>query len=134
MSSIIKNLPKSINKGLPTNSKNAQIFNEACPAYTDALKRIDTTQIYNSTGRVLIKTMKRTKRESGKFNPPFNINVATNVAKTFLALIDKHFPKDKRLSKTFNRNTIKVSCSFLPNVKQTISNNGHRLLRARNSW
>ena len=29
--SIIKNLPKSINKRLSTNSKNAQIFNEACP-------------------------------------------------------------------------------------------------------
>ena len=37
--SIIKNLPKSINKRLSTNSKNAQIFNEACPAYTEALKK-----------------------------------------------------------------------------------------------
>ena len=30
--SVIKNLPKSINEHLSTNSKNAQIFNEACPA------------------------------------------------------------------------------------------------------
>ena len=37
--SIIKNLPKSINKRLSTNSKNAQIFNEACPPYTEALKK-----------------------------------------------------------------------------------------------
>ena len=29
------------------------------------------------------------------FNPPFNINMATNVAKTFLTLIDKHLLKDK---------------------------------------
>ena len=63
------------------------------------------------------------------FNLPFNINVATNVAKTFLTLIDKHFPKNKRLSKIFNRNTIKFSYSCLPNVKQTISNNNHRLLQ-----
>ena len=27
---------------------------------------MDTTQLYNLIGRVLIKTMKRTKRESGK--------------------------------------------------------------------
>ena len=54
-------------------------------------------------------------------SPFFNINVATNVAKTFLTLIDKHFSKDKRLSKIFNTNTIKVSESCLPNVKQTIS-------------
>ena len=55
--------------------------------------------------------------------------MATNVAKTFLSLIHKHFPKDKKLSKIFNRNTIKVSYSCLPNVKQTISNNNHRLLQ-----
>ena len=66
--SIIKNLPKSINKRLSTNSKKAQIFNEACPAYTEALKRMDTTHIYNLIRRVLIKTMKRTKRESGKLH------------------------------------------------------------------
>ena len=35
----IKNLPKSINKHLSTNSKNAQIFNKACPPYTEALKK-----------------------------------------------------------------------------------------------
>ena len=37
--SIIKNLPKSINKRLSTNSKIAQIFNEACPTDTEALKK-----------------------------------------------------------------------------------------------
>ena len=72
---------------------------------------------------------KTRKRKITWCNPPFNINVATNVAKTFLTLIDKHFPKNKRLSKIFNRNTIKVSYSCLPNAKQTISNNNHRLLQ-----
>ena len=37
--SIIENLSKSINKRLSTNSKNAQIFNEACPPYTEAIKK-----------------------------------------------------------------------------------------------
>ena len=74
---------------------------------------------------------KTRKRKITWFNPPFNINVATNVAKTFLTLIDKHFPKNKRLSKIFNRNSIKVTGSYscLPNVKQTISNNNHHLLQ-----
>ena len=52
-----------------------------------------------------------------------NINVATNVAKTSSTLMGKHLPKNKRLSKIFNRNTIKVSYSCLPNVKQTMFNN-----------
>ena len=61
--------------------------------------------------------------------PPFNINVPSNVAKTFLILIDKHFSKDVGLGKFFNRNTMKVSYSCLPNVKQTIRNNNDRLLQ-----
>ena len=48
---------------------------------------------------------------------------------TFLTSIRKHFPKDKSLSKIFDRNTIKVSYSCLPNVQQTISNNNNRLLQ-----
>ena len=87
--------------------KNAQIFNEACPAYTEALKKNG----YN-TNLQFDKTCTNKSNEKNKtrkwnitwFNPPFNINVATNVAKTFLSLIDKHFPKDKKLSKIFNRN------------------------------
>ena len=63
--STIKNLPKSINKRLSTNSKNDQIFNEACPAYTEALKRMDIIQIYNLIRHVRKKAMKRTKPESG---------------------------------------------------------------------
>ena len=61
---------------------------------------------------------KTRKRKITWFNPPININVATNVGKTFLALIDKHFPKNERLSKIFNRNTIKVSYSCLPDNLQ----------------
>ena len=92
--------------------------------YTEALKKNG----YN-TSLQLDKTCTNKNKEKNKtrkrkitwFNPPLNINVATNVAKTFLILIDKHFPKDKRLSKILNRNTTKVSCSGLLNVKQTIS-------------
>ena len=60
---------------------------------------------------------KTRKRKITSFNPPFNINVA-NVAKTFLTLIDKHFPKDKRLSKIFNRNTKKSVTAFYPILKR----------------
>ena len=131
--SIIKNLPKSINKRLSTNSKNAQIFNEACLAYTEALKKNGcntSLQLFDKTCTNKSNEKNKTrKRNITWFKPPFNINVATNVAKTFLSLIDKHFPNDKKLSKIFNRNTIKMSYSCLPNVKQTISNNNHRLLQ-----
>ena len=125
----IKNLPKSINKRLSTNSKN-----ETCPPppYTETLKNngYNTHLQFDKTCTDKNNEKNKTrKRKITWFNPPFNINVATNVAKIFLTLIDKHFPKNTKLSKIINRNTIKVSYSCLPNVKQTISNNNHRLLQ-----
>ena len=56
---------------------------------------MDTAQIYNLIRRVLIKTMKRTKRESGKLHVsthPSTLMWPQMFAKTFLTLIDKHFP------------------------------------------
>ena len=130
--SIIENLPKSINKRLSTNSKNALIFNEACPPHPETLKKngYNTDLQFDRTCTDKNNEKNKTrKRKITWFNPPFNINVATNVAKTLLALIDKNFPKDKRLCKIFNRNTATVNYSCLPNVKQTICNNHHRLLQ-----
>ena len=102
------------------------------PPYTEALKKngYSTYLQFDRTGTDKNNEKNKTrKRKITWFNPPFNILWPQIVAKTFLALIDKHFPKDKRLSKIFNRNTIKVSYSCLHNVKQTISNNNHRLLQ-----
>ena len=63
------------------------------------------------------------------FNPPFSDSVSTNVAKIFLSMIDRHFPKTNSLHKIFNRNTIKVSYSCMPNVNQTIRNHNKKLLQ-----
>ena len=89
--SIIKNLPKSINKCLSTNFNNAQIVNEACPPYTEALKKsgYNTNLQFDQTCYDKNNEKNKTrKRKITWFNPPFNINVATNFAKIFLTLID----------------------------------------------
>ena len=44
--------------------------------------------------------------------------MSTNIAKIFLRLVYKHFPRIHRLHKTFNCNTIKVSYSYMINGKQ----------------
>ena len=54
------------------------------------------------------------------FNPPFSLNVKTNVAKIFSELIDIHFPPANKLHKIFNRNTVKVSYSCTQNISQII--------------
>ena len=68
---------------------------------------------------------KSEKTKTGKrniiwFNPPFSKPVSTNVAKTFLQLITKHFPRSHKLHKIFNRNTVKVSYSCMNNMSKII--------------
>ena len=71
---------------------------------------------------------KSEKTKTGKrniiwFNPPCSKPVSTNVAKTFLQLVAKHFPRTHKLHKIFNRNTIKVSYSCMNNMSKIIK--GH---------
>ena len=47
------------------------------------------------------------------FNPPYSQNVKTNIGKTFLKLVKKHFPRGHKLYKIFNRNTLKLSYSCM---------------------
>ena len=63
-----------------------------------------------------------------EYNPPFSKNVSTNIGHRFLALVDKHFPKDHKLHKIANRNTIKISYSCMNSTKRIIDNHNKRIL------
>ena len=67
------------------------------------------------------------KRTITWFNPPFSKNVKTKVGHEFLKLIDKNFPAGSRLHKIFNRNTIKVSYSCMPNMGTIIKRHNARI-------
>lgn len=56
------------------------------------------------------------------------MNVKTNVAKQFLQLIDKHFPPEQKYHKIFNRNTVKVSYSCMPNIATIIQSHNRKTL------
>ena len=64
------------------------------------------------------------------FNPPYNKSIVTNVTKIFLKLLDKHFLKNIKLHKIFNRNSVKVSYSCTENnISQIISNHNKNTLQ-----
>ena len=54
--------------------------------------------------------------------------MATDVGRTFLELIDKHFPKGSELSKICNRNSIKVSYSTTKNISKFIDAHNKKIL------
>ena len=77
---------------------------------------------YNESRNEKQQSRKNRPRNILWYNPPFSKNVKTNVGKCFLSLIDQHFPKSHPFQRIFNRNTLKLSCSCMPNVKTIISN------------
>ena len=76
----------------------------------------------------MIATRKR-RRNIIWFNPPYSINVKTNISKRFLQLVDKYFPKKHKLNKIFNRNNVKVSYSCLPNIASEITSHNKSIIR-----
>ena len=81
-----------------------------------------TLQKQQNTPTITNNTKKR-KRKIIWFNPPFSLNVSTNIGKKFFSLLGKHFPKTHQLHQFFNRNNVKVNYCSLPNCKSLI--NGH---------
>ena len=126
----IKNIPAGINKRLSSLSSDKASFDQAAPPYQKAL---DESGYHYTLQYEPAKTSKRKNRQRNNilwYNPPFSKNTSTNIGHKFLALVDKHFPKDHKLRKIFNRNTIKISYNCMNNTKQIIDSHNRHILTA----
>ena len=85
--------------------------------YEDALKKSGFKADFYYTKNQRQKSKNRS-RNIIWFNPPYNNAVSTNIAKPFLRLINRHFPKSHRLHKNFDRNTVKVIYSCMQNMSK----------------
>ena len=68
------------------------------------------------------------KRKITWYNPPWDSNVKTNLGRKFLLVVDKCFPKNHPLNKIFNRHTLKLSYSCMPNMKAVTSSHNKNML------
>ena len=130
-SSVLENIPKSVNMRLGKISSSKEIFDAAIPPYQEALKKsgFDHTLTFDPPTERKSKNLART-RNITYFNPPFSCNVKTNVGGKFLNLIDKLFPEGHPLRQIVNRNTVKISYRCMPNLKKKISNHNFKILNS----
>ena len=110
---IIKNLPGNISKRINILSEDETTLNKSKDLYNNALAESGFTnkiafQKQQNTSAVTNNT-KNSRRKVIWFNPPFGLNVSTNIGKKFFSLLGKHFSKTHQLHKLFNRNDVKVS-------------------------
>ena len=129
--SILRQLPASINKRISTLLSDKQTFEDAAPAYQNALGHSNFRHKLEYTPHETKRPCRNRQRNVIWFNPPFSKNVKTNIARSFLHLVDTHFPAGHKLHKIFNRNTVKVSCSCMNHVRSIITNHNTRIIRKR---
>ena len=125
---ILKELPKSINQRLINLSCDKSEFNKAKIPYQEALKNSGYKEELRYEPTETRPRNRNRKRKIIWFNPPYNMNVSTNIGKKFLQLIRKHFPKGHQLNKIFNVNTIKLSYSCTPNIHKIITQHNQKLM------
>ena len=92
---VIKQLPNMIENRISELSSNQTIFESEKAKYEKALKAsgYKHTLTYKQQQQNRNTLPKNRKRKVIWFNPPYNSAVKTNIAKEFLKLVDKHFPK-----------------------------------------
>ena len=131
---VLKNIGPAVNKRLSMLSSNKGLFDQVAPMYQDALKKSkhEHDLKFNEEEPVVEEGEKKKKRrrEVIWWNPPYSMNVKTNIGAQFLALISRCFPKDGPLGKIFNRSNLKISYSSCPNMKQIISAHNRKVLAA----
>ena len=129
--SILKNIPKSIQKRLNTISSSEDEFGGAKDEYQKALGEAGYTDTLTYDPNIN-KTNKPKRKRSRRiiwYNPPYSKNVATNIGKEFFKLLRLHFPKQHPLHRLFNDNTVKLSYSCMPNMDSIVKAHNTKILR-----
>lgn len=126
---ILREIPSMISKRLSGLSSSEEMFQKEAQLYNNALLNAgykEKVKYYKEETCTKKKTSRN--RTVTWYNPPFSINVKTNVGKKFLNLVDKHF-KNTELGKHFNRSTIKISYCTMGNINTIISSHNKKIMK-----
>ena len=106
------------------------MFKSETQIYQEALKSAGYKEniVYKENRNLNLPKRKPRSKNVIWFNPPFSESVKTNVGAKFLALVEKHF-KNTELSKYFNRSTVKISYSCLPNISAIIAGANKKVIK-----
>ena len=126
---VLRHLPQNITNRLSSISCDESEFTKSKPIYQKALEDSGFNAEMNFIDLSTKPKKRRVRRKNIIwFNPPFDMNVKTNVAREFLKLVNKHFPRGSELYKLFNRNTVKVSYCTMNNMSSIISSHNAKIL------
>ena len=125
---ILSRLPQTISKRISSLSSNFELFSRAEPIYNAALENAGYTERVKYDSKINENKPSRDRKHNIIwYNPPYNKRVSTNIGHVFLNLLDKHFHKEHKLNKIFNRNSVTVSYSCTRNIEHMIKNHNRKI-------
>ena len=133
--SMLKNIPISVNDRLCRLSSSREMFETAAPIYQKALDESGYQHILEfkdmSSSITSAPSSRRNRsRRITYFNPPFSLNVQSNIGKEFLDLI-RNFPKNNVLSKIVNSSSIKLSYRTSKNMDSEVARHNNKILETK---
>ena len=130
--SIIKGISWSIQKRLSILSSPKNVFQEWA-IYCE--KCLDNSgykiKLQYQQPKENNQSKKKRKRNIIWFNPPYSKSSKTNIGRIFIKLISKYFPPNHKFAKIFNKNTIKLSYSCMPNIRSKINGHNKKILQPK---
>ena len=131
--SVLQNIPKMVNQRLNMLSSSQEMFNSAVQQYQDALEdseyehKLEYEEVNIFEMNEGTKKKRRRYKNEFWYNPPWNINVQTKIGEAFLKALDSEIKPDNPLRKVFNRHTIKISYSNMPNMSKVVSTHNSKI-------
>ena len=135
---ITKRIPNSIETRLSNISSNERIFNDAKQEYQKALQEAGHKthlkyQPKNAINQEMAAQKNKRQRKITWFNPPYSVHVKSNIGKSFLTLIEQHFPANHELHRICNKNTLKLSYSCMDNTGKLIKAHNNKILKPKDN-
>ena len=125
---VLKQIPKMTALRISNLSSDRNEFEKASVEYQEVLQKSGFKEQLSYSNKDPQNKRQR-KRNILWFNPTLELQVKTNVAKTFLLLLDKQLPPPHKLHKILNRNNVKVSYNCMPNIASHISSHNMKTLQ-----
>ena len=135
---VLKNIPENISKRISSLCSDERTFLEVKDVYQEALNKegydIELKYMTEEEQNNSKKNRRRRRYNVVWFNPPYSSQVKTRVGHLFLGLVDKHFKRGTKIGYRFNRNTLKLSYSCLPNMGAKIRHHNNRVMGSKQAW
>ena len=124
--------PANINKRLSRNSPNEEVFKAVCEPYQKAIDESEykfNLKFDPHARDANPRQKKKRNRRITWLNPPFSLNVKTNVGAVFLQIVKECLHRNHKLYKICNRNTLKMSYRTTNNMSTFVSKHNRRILK-----